>query len=315
MNIVLPDFLTVTNGDISLDVFKKYGDVTYYDISPYELLPERLKDAEAVFCNKTLLNCETLKYADKLKYIGLFATGYNNVDIDYARKKGIRVCNAGSYSTNAVAQHTFALILNHFNRISLFDRFVKEGEYAKSNTFSSFEYGIEELAGKTIGIVGFGSIGQAVAGIAKAFGMKVIVYTRTLKDNADCEFAAFEELLEKSDVITIHCPLNEASNKMFNAKAFARCKRNVLLVNTARGAIIDEAALCDALNQGLIGAAAIDVFETEPLPADSPLVTAKNITLTPHIAWAPLETRLRLINIAADCFEAYLRGEGINVIV
>lgn len=315
MNIVLPDYITVTNGDISLDVFKKYGDVTYYDISPYELLPERLRDAEAIFCNKTLLNSETLKYADKLKYIGLFATGYNNVDIEYAKSRGIRVCNAGSYSENAVAQHAFALILNHFNKISRFDKFVKDGRYSESNTFSSFEYGMGELAGRTIGIVGFGSIGQAVARIARAFDMNVIIYSRTVRENTGYEFVTFEELLERSDVITVHCPLNEASNRMFNAEAFARCRRNVLFVNTARGAIADEAALCYALNNGIIGGAAIDVFETEPLPAESPLIKAKNITLTPHIAWAPLETRLRLLDIATGCFEAYLRGECMNVIV
>lgn len=315
MNIVLPDYITVTNGDISLDFFKKYGDVTYYDYSPYELLPERLKDAEAIFCNKTLLNAETLKYADKLKYIGLFATGYNNVDIEYAKEKGIRVCNAGSYSTNAVAQHTFALILNHFNKISKFDCFVKDGSYSKINTFSSFIYGIEELADKTIGIVGFGSIGQAVARLAEAFGMKVIVYSRTAKPETGYEFTSFDELLEKSDIITIHCPLNDASNKMFNEAAFKKCKKTALLVNTARGAIVDEKALCDALNNEVIGAAAIDVFETEPLPADSRLMTAKNITLTPHVAWAPLETRLRLMDIAVKCYEAYLKGEKMNVIV
>lgn len=314
MNIVLPDYRTVTDGDISLDVFKKFGDVTYYDISPYELLPERFKDAEAIFCNKTLLNAETLKYADNLKYIGLFATGYNNVDLEYAKSRGIRVCNAGSYSTDAVAQHTFALILNYFNKVSLYDNYIKEGSYAKSETFSSFMYSIEELAGKTIGIIGFGSIGRAVAKIAEAFSMKVLVYSRTIKQD-NYNYVSFDELLERSDIITVHCPLNDASYKMFNTEAFSKCKKGALFVNTARGPIVDEKVLCDALNEGVIAGAALDVFETEPLPTTSPLMQAKNITLTPHVAWVPTETRLRLLNIAVECFEAYLRGEAKNVIV
>ncbi len=315
MNIVLPDYRTVTDGDISLDVFKKFGEVDYYDISPYEKLAKRFRSAEAIFCNKTLLNAETLKYADNLKYIGLFATGYNNVDLEYAKSRGIRVCNAGSYSTDAVAQHTFALIHNYFNKVSLFDSYIKEGSYAKSETFSTFKYSIEELAGKTIGIIGFGSIGQAVARIAEAFSMNILVYTRTVKEGSSYTHVSLDELLASSDIITIHCPLNDASHKMFNSETFSKCRRNTLLVNTARGPIVDEKALCEALNEGVIGGAALDVFETEPLPADSPLMSAKNITLTPHVAWAPTETRLRLLNIAVECFEAYLRGEDKNVIV
>lgn len=224
------------------------------------------------------------------------------------------MCNAGSYSTDAVAQHTFALILNYFNKVSLYDSYIKEGGYAESETFSTFKYGIEELTGKTIGIVGFGSIGRAVAKIAEAFSMKVMVYSRTARQD-NYNYVSFEELLDNSDIITVHCPLNDASCKLFNKETLSKCRKSALLVNTARGAIVDEQALCDALNEGLISGAALDVFETEPLPADSPLIKAKNIILTPHVAWAPTQTRLRLLNIVVECFEAYLRGEERNVIV
>ncbi len=314
MNIVLPDYSTVTDGDISLDIFKNYGDVSYYESSPYELLPERLKDAEAIFCNKTLLNAESLKYAENLKYIGLFATGYNNVDTEYARLHGIRVCNAGSYSEHAVAQHTFALILNHFNRVAEYDSFIKDGSYSAGNRFSSFKYSMSELYGKTIGIVGFGSIGHAVAGIAVAFGMKVLVYSRTVR-NDGYSYVSLPELLSKSDVITIHCPLNDGSYKLFNDDTFKLCKKGTFLVNTARGAIVDEQALCKALDSRILSGAALDVFETEPLPKDSPLINAVNITMTPHVAWAPIETRQRLLGIVIDSFEAFLKGERKNVIV
>ncbi|MBQ9886541.1 MAG: D-2-hydroxyacid dehydrogenase [Lachnospiraceae bacterium] len=315
MNIILPDYKTITDGDISLDIFKKYGDVKYYERLEYEQLPEILKDADVIFCNKTPLNPETLRYADNLKYIGLFATGYNNVDIEYAKARGIRVCNAGSYSTNAVAQHTFALILGFFNKTAQYDSFIKDGGYARNNFFSSFEYGLEELAGKTIGIIGAGSIGQTVARIAEAFDMRVIVYSRTVRFPDRYTYVSFDELLERSDIITIHCPLNEASYKLFDDAAFAKCREGAFLVNTARGPIVDEAALCRALKSGRLKGAALDVFEVEPLPQDSPLMHVPNIILTPHIAWAAKETRQRLLGIVVDCFEAYLHGGKKNVIV
>lgn len=313
MKIVLPDCKTITRGAISLDVFKKYGEVSYYELSKNEELPERFRDAEAIFCNKTLLNAETLKYAPNLKYIGLFATGYNNVDLEYAKSKGIRVCNAGSYSTEAVAQHTFALILNHFCQVSKYEKYVNYGNYIKSDTFSPFIYPMNELSGKTIGLIGYGSIGRQVARIANAFNMNVIVYTRTPKDDAKC--VELDELLSNSDIISVHCPLNEQSEKMFNADTFAKCKDGAFFVNTARGPIVDEMALKEAVESGKLSGAGLDVLEVEPMLDSNVLLGVENITITPHVAWAPITTRNRLLDIVIDNYENYLNGTPKNVIV
>ncbi len=313
MKIVLPDCKTITRGAISLDVFKKYGEVSYYDLSKDEELPERFRDAEAIFCNKTLLNADTLKYAPNLKYIGLFATGYNNVDLDYAKSKGIRVCNAGSYSTEAVAQHTFALILNHFCQVSRYESYVNEGGYIKSDTFSPFIYPMDELSGKTIGLIGYGSIGRQVARIAKAFNMNVIVYTRTPKEDANC--VGLDELLASSDIISVHCPLNKQSNKMFNSETFSKCKDGAFFVNTARGPIVDENALKAAVESGKLSGAGLDVLEVEPMLDTNVLQGVKNITITPHVAWAPITTRERLLDIVIDNYESYLNKTPKNVIV
>ncbi len=313
MKIVLPDCKTITRGAISLDIFKKYGEVSYYELSEYEQLPERFRDADAIFCNKTLLNEYTLKNAPNLKYIGLFATGYNNVQLEYAKEHNITVCNAGSYSTDAVAQHTFALILNHFNQVSRYENYVNDGQYKKADTFSPFIYPMDELCGKTIGLVGYGSIGTKVATIAKAFGMNVIVYTRTPKNDVNC--VSFDELLAKSDIISIHCPLNEQSEKMFNKTAFDKCKKGAYLVNTARGPIVDESALKYAVESGILSGAGLDVLEREPMNEDNVLFGVNNITITPHVAWAPVTTRLRLLDIVVDNYEKYLAGMPVNVIV
>lgn len=313
MKIVLPDCKTITRGAIDLSVFDKYGEVSYYDLSGYEDLPDRFEGADAIFCNKTLLNEYTLHKATNLKYIGLFATGYNNVDLEYAKSKGITVCNAGSYSTDAVAQHTFALILNHFNRISEYNKYVNEGEYIKADTFSPFIYPMDELNGRTIGLVGYGSIGRRVSEIAKAFGMNVIVYTRTPKMDVEC--VSFDELLSRSDIISVHCPLNDQSEKMFDSRAFDKCKDGAFFVNTARGPIVDEMALKNALESGKLSGAGLDVLEVEPMKPDSPLSGVRNITITPHVAWAPVTTRNRLLDIVIANYENFLKGNPTNVIV
>lgn len=312
MRIVITDSSTVTKGDISFSRLAKYGTVIRYDLTPPEKLNERIRGADMIICNKTVISAETMASCPTLKYIGLFATGYNNIDIEYAKAHGIVVCNAPSYSTDGVAQHTFALILEHYNRVCEYNKTVAEGDWIKSRTFSYFPLPIGELKDKTIGIVGFGSIGRQVARIAMAFNMKVLVNTRTPSDNSEVEFAAFDELLERSDIITFHCPLTPQTNKLMNKAAFEKVKKNALIINTARGSIIDEAALREALDSGRIMGAGIDVLEQEPMSADCKLFGAPNCIITPHIAWAGLETRERLMGIVEDNVKAFLEGRTQN---
>ena len=314
MKIVLTDCKTITDGDLDLSLLEKFGEVVRYELTPYDKIAERIKDADAIICNKTPLNENTIKDAKNLKYIGLFATGYNNIDTKYADKRGITVCNAGSYSTDAVAQHTFAFILNHFNNVANYDAFVKDSGWINSETFSPFVFPLNELAGKTIGIIGCGSIGMKVAEIAHAFGMKVLAYSRHAGKNTYIKWTAFNTLLAESDVVTVHCPLNEQSEKMFNRDTFTKFKNGAYFINTARGGVLDENALYDALESGKLSGAAIDVLETEPMDKDCVLMKAKNITLTPHIAWAPIETRIRLLDIVISNLENFINGTSQNVV-
>ena len=238
MKIVLTDAQTVVDSIVSADVLKQFGEVREYGLLPYEQVAQAVADADIIVCNKTLLNAHSLRFAKNLKYIGLFATGYNNIDIDYCNKMNITVCNAGSYSTNAVAQHTFALILEHFNKTSQYNRYVHDGKWKHSPTFSPFVYPLNELAGKTFGIVGLGAIGQAVAKIALAFNMNVIAYNRSQKNIPNVTQTSLDELLRKSDIISVHCPLNPESKNMFDEKAFSKMKQGALFVNTARGGVM-----------------------------------------------------------------------------
>lgn len=312
MKIVITDLQTVTDGDLPLDRLQKLGKVVTYPLTDYELIAERIRDADAVICNKTKLNSETLSEAKNLKYIGLFATGYDNIDIEYAKHNGITVCNAGTYSTDAVAQHTFAFILNHFNNISRYDEFVKEKGWMKSHTFSPFVFPLNELAGKTIGLIGYGAIGKKVAQIANSFNMRVLACAGHGREDNIARFLPFDELIGSSDIISVHCPLNESSTELFNEATFSHCKRGAYFINTARGGIINEKALYNALKSGILSGAAIDVLTTEPMQSDCILFNAPNITFTPHIAWAPIETRLRLMDIVADNLEAFLNGTPKN---
>lgn len=313
MKIVMTDCQTITKGDLDLSAFDALGDVYIYNLTPSDKIHERIKDADAVICNKTVLNESNLKDT-KVKYIGLFATGYNNIDTEYCKNNEITVCNAGSYSTEAVAQHTFAFILNYFNKIASYTDFVKGGGWKTSETFSPFVFPLSELKGKTIGIIGFGKIGQEVAKIAKAFSMNVLVYTRTKKEAEGVSFVDFDELVKTSDIVTVHCPLNKQSEKMFTKEVFAKFKKDALFINTARGGVINEADLIDALNNGIIGGAGIDVLEEEPMNVNSVLPEAKNIMITPHIAWAPIETRNRVVKVASDNLKNYIDGNPTNVV-
>lgn len=315
MKIVLTDAQTVLDNLVNADILKQFGEVEEYGLLRYDEVAEKIADADMVVCNKTLLDKNTLRLAKNLKYIGLFATGYNNIDIDYCKVHNITVCNAGSYSTNAVAQYTFALILEHFNNTSNYNKYVKDGRWKRSKTFSPFVYPLSELAGKTLGIVGFGNIGKAVAKIANAFEMRVIAFNRSEKQADGVEFVSFETLLEQSDIVSVHCPLNSESQDMFDKNAFAKMKKGALFVNTARGGVMVEQDLFDALESGHLAGAAIDTLKVEPMEEDCILMGAKNCIMTPHIAWAPVETRVRLINIVADNISAFLNGTPENRIV
>ena len=314
MKIVLTDAQTVIDELVTADCLNEFGEVTDHGLLRYDEVTEAIADAEIVICNKTLLNSETLRLAKKLKYIGLFATGYNNIDIEYCRENGITVCNAGSYSTNAVAQQTFALILEHYNKVAKYDQYVKDGKWKRSPTFSPFVYPLNELSGKTIGIVGLGTIGKEVAAIANAFHMHVIAYNRSRRDVPNVEQVSFERLLEESDIITVHCPLNPDSEDLFNKETFMKMKQGALFVNTARGGVMIEQDLYDALECGHLGGACIDVLRVEPMEEECILTQAKNCIITPHVAWAPLETRLRLMDIVADNIRCFLNGTPKNVV-
>ena len=236
----------------------------------------------------------------------------NNIDTAYCREHNITVCNAGSYSTNAVCQHTFALILECLNRVGDYSRFTAEGNWKESKTFSPFVFPINELAGKTIGIVGFGSIGRAVAKVAEAFEMKVLAYKRNR--DGDKRLCDLDYLLANSDIVTVHCPLNDSSYRMFNEETFRKMKDGAIFINTARGGVMDEAALKIALESGKLSYAGIDTLEQEPMAKDCPICGVKNCFITPHIAWAPMETRERLMGIVCDNLRAFLSGNPKNVV-
>ena len=311
MKIVITDRATLGEG-INLDLIGAFGELVIYPHTNHTELIERIAEADVLICNKTVVDKQALDAAKNLRCILLFATGYNNIDISYAASRGIAVCNAGQYSTYAVAQHTFALMLRQASRVAEYSDFVLGGGWIRSPLFSAFEYPTHELYGKTLGIVGFGSIGRAVCDIALAFGMKVIVYTRTPKDDPRVKFVSFDTLLSESDYISVHCPLTDKTSKMFNSEAFGKCKEGAFFVNTSRGGVVDEIALASALNSGKLSGAALDVLATEPMSAECPLIGAKNITLTPHTAWIPVETRQRLIGIVADNLKAFLDGKPKN---
>ena len=314
MKIVVTDAKTIADNESFFEPLKELGELVLYQLTKPDELIERINDADIVLCNKTHLGRENLGKCENLKYIGLFATGYNNIDIEYARELDITVCNAGSYSTDAVAQHTFALILDHYSKVKEYDAFVKDGGWTRSEVFSPFIYRMNELSGKTIGIVGYGSIGKKVADIAKVFGMKVLAYNRSEKQDEGVTFVDFETLVSSSDIVSVHCPLNNESEKMFNYEIFSKFKQKNLFINTARGGIIDEMDLVRALREGIVNAAAIDALTIEPMEKNHPFLDAPNITITPHVAWAPVETRQRLLEIVCDNIACYMEGVPKNVV-
>lgn len=316
MRILITDCASLTSGgDLSLEPLKKYGEITEYgNISRAELLKE-VADKDIVLCNKTVIDSEVINAAPNLKYIGVFATGYNNINITLAKQRGIAVCNAGSYSTNAVAQQVIAYILLHYTNIPRYNEFVKEGGWKRSPVFSPLVFPTDEVAGKTLGIIGYGNIGKAVEKAAAGLNMNVLVYTRTVRENGVTRFTDFDTLLKNSDIITLHCPLNKQSENMMNEETFSKCKRGAVFINTSRGGTVDETALLNALKSGRLSGAAIDVLKEEPMSEDCVLADAPNIIITPHTAWAPLSTRRRLLSITCENIDSFLNGKSKNRIV
>ncbi len=314
LKIVCTDISSVTKGDIDISVLDKFGEVVTYPYTAPCDTAERIKDADIVLVNKTVIGKAEMENAENLKYIGIFATGYNIIDLEYASKKGITVSNAGQYSTNAVAQHTFALMLEMFSKVGFYNEFVQNGGWKSAEIFTAFVGGTDEIYGKTLGIVGYGSIGKAVAKIANSFGMNVIVNTRTPKDDSTVKFVSFKELLKESDVITLHCPLTKDTSKLINEETLKMCKDGAYLINTSRGGVIDEVALASALKNGKLAGAALDVLDVEPMTANCPLFGLKNAVITPHVAWSPLKTRERLMGIVVSNIEAFLAGKPENVV-
>lgn len=318
MKIVITDALTLGN-DIDLSPFEQIGEVVCYKTSTVEEAKIRLADADIAIVNKVLMRAETLESAKNLKMIALTATGYNNVDLEYAKRRGIRVANVSGYSTDSVVQHTFALMFYVMEKLSYYDAYVKSGEYAKALVFTHFDKIFMELSGKTWGIIGLGEIGRGVAKVAQAFGCRVIYYsTSGRNNNGDYEKVTFDEILEQSDILSIHAPLNDATENLMNYDAFRKMKRTSILVNVGRGPIINEADLKRALDEDLIGGAGLDVVCREPIAEDNPLNEIKDsskLIITPHIAWATYEARSRLMKEVYENIQSFLAGKNRNVVV
>jgi glycerate dehydrogenase len=318
MKIVVLDGYTLNPGDLSWHELESLGDVHIYDSTqPFEII-DRIGDAKYIFTNKTIIDANTLNTCPNLEFIGVLATGYNVVDTDCAKSLGIAVCNVPSYSTNAVAQFTFSLLLEIANSVAIHSTSVKNGEWASCKHFSYSKTPLIELYDKTIGIIGFGNIGKKVATIANAFGMKVLVYSRTIYKEYESDllkFVPLDTLLSNSDIISLHCPLSEQTKNIINKDSILKMKNGVIIINTSRGALIDEADLKKALDNNKVYFAGVDVVSEEPILQNNPLLDTKNIYITPHIAWASYETRLRLLSIATENLKNYLDGNMVNRIV
>ena len=311
MKIVVLDGYAANPGDLSWAALEALGELTVYDRTAPDQVVSRIGDAELALTNKTELTREQLAAAPELKYVGVLATGYNVVDVVAARALGITVTNVPAYSTDSVAQMTIALLLEICHHAGAHDRAVQEGRWSACPDYCFWDYPLIELAGKTMGIIGYGRIGRRVAELARCLGMKVVAWTRTPRDP---ECVSLDELLRVSDVISLHCPLFPETRGLINRETIAKMKDGVILLNTSRGPLIDDAALCEALRSGKVYAAGADVAAVEPIAADNPLLGLPNMILTPHIAWATLEARTRLLDIAAKNAEAFLRGEPVNVV-
>lgn len=319
MKIVILDGYTENPGDLSWQGFENLGELTVYERTPLTDTKEiirRISDAQAVITNKTPISSEVLDQCPHIRYIGVLATGYNVVDYKAARAKGIPVCNIPSYGTDSVAQFTIALLLEICHHVGHHDQAVRQGRWARNPDWCFWDYPLMELAGKTMGIIGYGRIGQGTGRIAQALGMNILAYDSYQYENLitpTCRYAELDELLEQSDVIVLHCPLFPETQGIINKNSIMKMKNGVIIINDSRGPLIVEEDLRDALNSGKV-AAAVDVVSTEPILTDNPLLSAKNCIITPHIAWAPKESRQRLMNTAVANLEAFLKGSPVNVI-
>lgn len=315
MKIIILDGYTENPGDLNWNGFKTLGDVTVYDRTPEDKIINRIGDAEAVIVNKTPITAETIASCPNIKYIGVLATGYNIVDTTAAKEVNITVCNIPTYGTNAVSQYVFALLLEACHHVGHHNESVKNGKWSNNKDWCFWDYPLIELAGKTMGIIGFGRIGQLTANIAESLGMKVLAYDEYQNkalENEKQKYVLLDELLASSDVISLHCPLFPSTQGIINKNSIAKMKDGVIIINTSRGGLIVEQDLADSLKSGKVYAACSDVVSTEPIKLDNPLLGCDNAILTPHIAWAPKESRARLMDIAVDNLKAFISGNTIN---
>ncbi|NTW72240.1 MAG: D-2-hydroxyacid dehydrogenase [Eubacteriaceae bacterium] len=317
MKIVVLDGYTLNPGDLGWGGLEKFGDYEIFDRTDRDQIIERSQCAEILLTNKTPIHKSTLDMLPDLKYIGVLATGYNVIDLEETNKRNIVVTNTPDYGKFSVSQMVFALILELTHHVQIHSESVKNGKWSESKDFCFTDYPLIELSGKTMGIIGYGSIGRQTALIAQAFGMKVMAYSRTIKEQSEIlnfRWVDLEELIKNSDVISLHCPLTDETKGIINEDRLNKMKPNVILINTARGALIVEEDLAAALEKGTIAGAGLDVMTKEPPSRDNPLFKFDNCIITPHIAWAAKEARERLMNIAIDNLQAFLSGNPINVV-
>ena len=317
MKIVVLDGYTLNPGDLDWKGLEALGELTVYDRTDACDIVSRIGDAEIVYTNNTPLTEETFAACPSIRFVGVLATGYNVVDVDAAKRRGIPVCNVPTYGTTAVAQFTMALLLEVCHHVGAHSDAVREGAWAACPDFCFWNYPLIELAGKTMGIIGFGRIGQDVGKLAQAFGMKVLAFDNHKRSELESDtmrYAELDELFAESDVISLHCPLFPSTQGIINAENIKKMKDGVIILNDSRGPLIVEQDLYDALESGKVAAAAVDVVSTEPIREDNVLLKAKNMMITPHIAWAPKESRARLMDVAVKDLEAFLAGSPINVV-
>lgn len=310
MEIVILDAYTITQGELNFDFLSSLGKVTIYDRTEENQIVERVKNADIVLTNKVIIDKEVIDNSN-IKMIQVLATGYNNIDTTYAKEKGIIVCNIPAYSTDSVAQIVFSYILEFANHVSKETKAVKNGKWTNCIDFMFMSTKQTEIANKTLGIIGHGKIGKKIEQIAKAFGLNVIVYTRTIRDNSS-NYVSIDELAQKADFISVNCPLTMETKNLINKEFLRKMKKTAYLINTSRGLVVNEMDLAEALNNDLIAGAAVDVLSTEPPLPNNPLLSAKNIIITPHLAWATVEARKRLLEIVNKNITQYLKGDVIN---
>ena len=318
MKIVILDAFTSNPGDLSWDAIKEMGELTVYDRTTPEEVLERCTGSEIIFTNKVILNSETIEQLPELKYIGVLATGTNVVDLNFAKERGICVTNIPGYSTDSVVQHVLALMLHFSSKVSIHNDAVQQGDWVNSIDFSFTLGTLNELSGKTLGIIGLGTIGRKLARVADAMGMKIVAAHQSSMDRLELpyevEWLPVDEVFALADFLSLNCPLTPETEKVVNAEHLKKMKSSAIVINTGRGPLVDEQALADALNNGTIAGAGLDVLSTEPPAGDNPLLSAKNCVITPHIAWASREARTRLIAIAADNLSSFLSGNPQNVV-